>query len=98
MTDTDKDQLKPLLFLQGDWSGEGIGPYGPYKLEAKVERRGRWLLLTSAIIDAKSNQVTYVSTQVFGYSDRGLLLHFFDTAGSFAFKGKQTGDQLRFDW
>ena len=96
--DTDTDGLAPLLFLKGIWDGEGLGPYGPYKLEAKVELRGRWLLLTSAILDPKSNEVTYVSTQVYGYDDDGPLLHYFDTAGSFAFKGKQTDDGLLFDW
>ena len=98
MTNDDNAKLAPLLFLAGNWDGEGRGPYGPYKLEAKVEQRGRWLLLTSAILDSNSHEVTYVSTQVYGYAASVLLLHFFDTAGSFDFHGKQTDDGLRFDW
>lgn len=91
-------KLAPLLFLEGDWRGEGRGPYGPYALEARVEQRGRWLLMTSAIFDAKTKQTTYVSTQVYGYDDEGLRLCFFDTAGSFDFRGVQVADGLRFDW
>ncbi len=96
--ETETAKLAPLMFLEGQWEGEGVGPYGPYQLEAKVELRGRWLLLTSAILDAESHEVTYVSTQVNGYDERHLLLHFFDTAGSFNFRGKQTDDGLLFNF
>ena len=101
MTKPPKDEsakLAPLLFLEGSWRGEGRGPYGPYKLEIRVEQRGRWMLMTSAIIDAKSHVITYVSTQVYGYDSNGLRMQFFDTAGSFEFHGTQTEDGLRFDW
>lgn len=91
-------KLTPLMFLKGSWRGDGRGPYGPYKLETRVEQRGRWMLMTSAIIDAKSHEITYVSTQVYGYDSDGLQLQFFDTAGSFEFHGTQTVDGLRFDW
>jgi hypothetical protein len=91
-------RLAPLHFLEGNWQGEGRGPYGPYKLEAHVERRGRWLLMISTIFDAKSKEITYVSTQVYGYDRKGLCLSFFDTAGSFDFRGKETADGLRYDW
>ena len=101
MTKPPKDEsakLAPLLVLEGSWRGEGRGPYGPYKLETRVERRGRWMLMTSAILDAKSQEITYVSTQVYGYGNNGLRLQFFDTAGSFEFHGTPTEDELRFDW
>src|SRR5262245_47487441 len=91
-------RLAPLKFMEGDWEGNGKGPYGPYKVETHVERRGRWLLMTSAIRDAKTDDVTYVSTQVYGYDDQGLTLSFFDTAGSFDFRGGMHGDELRFDY
>ena len=91
-------KLQPLLFLQGSWRGDGQGPYGPYKLETRVEQRGRWMLMTSAIIDPKSHEITYVSTQIYGYNNDGLQLQFFDTAGSFKFHGGQTKDGLQFDW
>lgn len=96
--DDESAMLKPLLFLEGSWRGDGRGPYGPYKLEARVEQRGRWLLMTSAIIDAKSHEITYVSTQVYGYDSNGLQLQFFDTAGSFEFHGTMTEDGRQFDW
>jgi hypothetical protein len=101
VTDPTQDEtarLAPLRFLEGEWQGEGRGPFGPYRLAARVERRGRWLLMTSEIFDAKSDQVTYVSTQVYGYDEQGLRLSFFDTAGSFDFRGTQAADGLRFDW
>jgi hypothetical protein len=70
-TKDENAELAPLLFLEGEWQGEGRGPFGPYRLAARVERRGRWLLMTSEIFDATSNQVTYVSTQVYGYDEEG---------------------------
>lgn len=91
-------KLAPLMFLEGSWRGEGRGPYGPYEFEIRVEQRGRWLLMTSAIVDAKSHEITYVSTQVYGYDSDGLRMQFFDTAGSFEFHGTQTENGLRFDW
>ena len=96
--DTEDAELAPLMFLEGNWKGEGVGPYGPYQLEAIVELRGRWLLLTHAIMDSQSQETSYVSTQVYGYDDTGLTLHYFDTAGSFHFKGKTTDDGLLFDF
>ena len=96
--DDENAKLAPLHFLEGEWIGEGRGPHGTYRLKSRVERRGRWLLLTSAILDAKSNRVTYVSTQVYGYDDDGLKLKLFDTAGCFAFRGLRIGDELRFEF
>ncbi len=40
------NQLETLLFLEGNWHGEGHGPYGLYEFEIRVQPRGRWLLLT----------------------------------------------------
>jgi len=94
----ERAKLAPLLFLEGRWRGQGRGPYGPYQLETRVEQRGRWLLMTSAIVDAKTRQTTYVSTQVYGHDSDGLRLHFFDTAGAFEFHGQPTDDGLRFEW
>ena len=101
MTKTPDDEgakLAPLMMLEGSWRGQGRGPFGPYELDARVERRGRWMLMTSAIIDPKSRKTTYVSTQVYGYDNGGLRLQFFDTAGTFDFHGAATEGQLRFDW
>ena len=94
----DIENLAPLLFLEGHWRGEGRGPHGPYKLEAHVERRGRWVLMTNNIFDPRSEDVTYVSTQVYGHHENGLCMWFFDTAGSFEFVGQQVEGGLRFDW
>lgn len=98
LNDDEAKLAAPLLFLEGSWRGEGRGQYGPYRLETRVEQRGRWMLMTSAISDAKSHEITYVSTQIYGYDDDGLRMQFFDTAGSFEFHGTQTDEGLRFDW
>ena len=91
--------LTPIRFLEGAWHGEGQGPYGPYALDATVEIRGRWLLLTYQISEPTSHDIFYVSTQVYGYDDDGLVLQLFDTAGSFTFRGVTLDDGgVRFDW
>lgn len=92
------DPLRPLLFLEGTWHGEGQGPYGPYEFETIVERRGRWLLLTSDIFVPNTDNLLFVSTQVYGYDDRGLVLQLFDTAGAFEFRGETGESQVRFGW
>jgi hypothetical protein len=99
-TDTDDhDALQTLRFLEGSWHSDGQGPYGPYALEATAEIRGRWLLLTYTISEPTSHDVFYVSTQVYGYDDEGLVLELFDTAGSFTFHGVVLEDDgVRFDW
>lgn len=91
-------QLKPLRFLEGTWHGDGLGPYGPYEFETQVEERGRWLLLTSTVFETGTDNVFYVSTQVFGYDDAGLTLDFFDTAGSFDFHSVHADKGLLFEW
>lgn len=90
--------LEPLLILEGTWHGEGQGPYGPYEFETRVESRGRWLLLTSNTFQPKTDTVTYVSTQVHGYDDKGLVLQLFDTAGAFEFRGAPKDKGIRFEW
>lgn len=92
------DFLQPLMFLEGTWHGQGKGPYGPYEFETHLERRGRWLLLTSTVFEPKADTVLYASTQVFGYDDEGLLLQYFDTAGSFKFRGAPYEKGVRFEW
>lgn len=92
------DPLDSLLFLQGTWHGEGKGPYGAYEFETKVERRGRWLLLTSNVFVPKTDQLMFVSTQVYGYDDQGPVLHLFDTAGSFLFRGSASEKAAHFEW
>lgn len=95
---TKVDPLQPLLFLEGAWHGEGKGPYGPYEFETIVERRGRWLLLTSNVYPPKTNTVLFVSTQVYGYDEKGLVLHLFDTAGAFEFRGDAKDKAAHFEW
>lgn len=97
--------LLPVRFLEGSWHSDGEGPYGPYALDATAEIRGRWMLLTYSVMEPTSLDVFYVSTQVYGYDDAGLVLELFDTAGSFTFRGvvvdgeHSDGDHgVRFDW
>lgn len=97
--------LGPVRFLEGPWHSDGEGPYGPYALDAAAEIRGRWMLLTYSISEPTSRQVFYVSTQVYGYDDDGLVLDLYDTAGSFSFRGVVVDDEgsdgdhgVRFDW
>jgi hypothetical protein len=104
-TETDQTAgLQPVRFLEGSWHSDGEGPYGPYALDATVEIRGRWMLLTYSISEPTSHDVFYVSTQVYGHDDEGLVLELFDTAGSFTFRGVAVGDNndgergVRFDW
>ena len=91
-------ELEPLMFLNKSWSGRGQSPYGPYELEAVVEQRGRWLLLLHAIKSPDTHDVTYVSTQVFGFDGGKLTLDYFDTAGAFKFYGAHNREHLVFDW
>ncbi|HEY7679689.1 MAG TPA: hypothetical protein VIC04_04160, partial [Terriglobia bacterium] len=93
-----KDALEPLIFLAGTWHGEGKGPYGAYEFETHVERRGRWLLLTSNVFVPGTDRLMFVSTQIYGYDNKGLVLHLFDTAGAFLFRGEPTTDGARFAW
>jgi hypothetical protein len=90
--------LEPLMFLVGDWHGEGEGPWGPYDFATHVEVKGRWVLLTTTVLEPQTDTASYVSTQVYGYDDKGLVLHLFDTAGAFLFHGKADGEGLRFEW
>jgi hypothetical protein len=96
--DKKPDPLQPLLFLDGTWHGEGKGPCGAYEFETKVERRGRWLLLTSDVFVSKSDKLMFVSTQVYGYDDKGLVLQLFDTAGAFQFRGEAKDKTAHFEW
>ena len=89
-------ELEPLMMLEGRWTGSGKGSYGPFTAEVNVEVRGRWLLMTQQIKLPIVGITTYVSTQVYGFDDAGLTLDFFDTAGSFKFRGLREGDHLRF--
>jgi hypothetical protein len=105
-TETDASEgLRPVHFLEGSWYGDGYGPYGPYALDATAEIRGRWMLLTYSISEPTARDVFYVSTQVYGYDDDGLVLQLFDTAGSFTFRGVVVDDEdsnghdgVRFEW
>jgi hypothetical protein len=90
-------ELEPLMFLHANWSGSGQSPYGPYELEAVVEQRGRWLLLLHAIKSPDTHDVTYVSTQVYGFDGDKLTLDYFDTAGAFKFYGTRNQEHLVFD-
>lgn len=96
--DTAEKALEPLSMLAGVWHGDGTGPYGPMEHETHADFRGRWLLLTGTIFVPDTDNVTYVSTQVFGYDDDGLLLQYFDTAGAFDFRGEQVAGGLKFTW
>jgi hypothetical protein len=105
-TETDPTAgLQTVRFLEGSWHSDGEGPYGPYALDANAEIRGRWMLLTYSITEPTSHDVFYVSTQVYGYDDDGLVLELFDTAGSFTFRsiavdGEPSDGEhgVRFDW
>ena len=96
--DTAEKALAPLSMLEGLWHGDGVGPYGPIEHESTAVFRGRWLLLTGTIFEPNTSNVTYVSTQVFGYDDEGLMLRYFDTAGAFDFRGESVKDGLAFRW
>lgn len=94
-----EEGLRPLRNLAGEWHSDGTGPYGPYALDANAEIRGRWLLMTYEISEPTTRDVFYVSTQVYGYDDDGLVLELFDTAGSFTFRGVALDEGgVRFDW
>lgn len=92
------NELKPLMFLEGDWHGTGQGPYGPYGSETHVESRGRWMLITYQISQPDTGEITYVSTQVFGFDDKGLTLDLYDTAGAFRFRSVPSDKDIRFEW
>lgn len=92
------EQLKPLLFLEGTWHGEGIGPHGAFEFEITVQKRGRWLLSTGNIYLPGTNTLIYVDTWVYGYDKEGLLCDIYDTVGSFRFRGKATQDNVSFEW
>jgi hypothetical protein len=96
--DTDQKALAPLAMLEGLWHGDGVGPYGPIEHETQAVFRGRWLLLTGTIFEPNTRNVTYLSTQVFGYDNDGLMLHYFDTTGAFDFRGEAMKDGLTFTW
>lgn len=94
-----KEQLSPLMMLEGRWKGKGTGSYGPFSADMDVEVRGRWLLMRQEIKVPVIGVTTYVSTQIYGYDDNErLTLDFFDTAGSFHFLGSRDGDLLHFRW
>lgn len=90
--------LEPVMMLKGKWIGNGQSPQGAYDLESTVEERGRWMLLRHAIKSPETEQITYLSTQVYGFEDNRLTLDYFDTAGAFKFYGSRDGDHLFFDW
>jgi len=48
--------------------------------------------------ELKTETITYVSTQVYGYDDKGLVLQFFDTAGAFEFRAATKDNGIRFEW
>ena len=91
-------ELEPLDMLKGKWSGKGRGTYGPFTATIDVEERGRWLLMRQEIKIPIVHITTYVSTQVYGFDDSGLTLDFFDTAGSFKFRGSKDGSRLSYTW
>ena len=94
------DPLKPLLFLVGEWKGQGKGPYGPFDTEGRFERRGRWLLYTEEVFVPGTRQRIHVSTWVYGHDEKGgLLCYLFDTAGVFRFAGRKEADGVvAFHW
>ena len=92
------DPLDTLKFLEGVWHGEGKSPYGPYEFEARNERRGRWMLGTSAIYAPGTSQVLVTATGLIGYDDKGLVMYAFDNAGVTIFRGEMTGAGVRFEW
>lgn len=93
------DPLEPVLFLVGKWDAQGQGPYGPYRTETTITRRGRWLLSTSDAFDPKSGRKIFTNVWVYGYENDGSLrCHVFDTAGVFVFTGTREADGVRFDW
>jgi len=89
-------ELEPLMMLEGRWAGKGKGSYGPFSAEMDAQVRGRWLLMRQEIKVPIVGITTYVSTQVYGFDEGALTLDFFDTAGSFKFKGALEGERLRF--
>lgn len=91
-------RLKPFGKFAGSWSGSGKGPQGPFDVRAVFEERGRWILLRHQITPPGSTEPFYLSTQVFGYDEEGLTLDYFDTAGSFRFRGKEVQEGLVFSW
>jgi len=91
-------ELAPLEMLIGKWSGKGKGSYGPFTVNATIERRGRWLLMCQEIKVPIVRITSYVSTQVYGFDGHGLTLDYFDTAGAFRFHGGRDGDALHFEW
>ena len=93
-----EDPLDALKFLEGVWHGEGKSPYGPYEFEARNERRGRWMLGTSAIYAPGTNQVLVTATGLIGYDDKGLLMYAFDNAGVTIFRGETADGGVRFEW
>jgi hypothetical protein len=96
---TEKDLLDPVLHLIGDWHGEGMSPFGPYRFRTSITRRGRWLLHKSDISDVKSGKPLFTSTWMWGHELDGQLSCFvFDTSGVFKFSGKKEGKILHFRW
>lgn len=92
------NQLEPYQPLIGVWHGNGTGGQGPFDVRAEFEERGRWILLRHEIYPPKGTEPFYVSTQVFGFDDKGLTLDYFDTAGSFHFAGDRKDRVLEFSW
>ena len=93
-----KEQSKLVRTLIGSWQGAGVGPQGPFEVRADFEERGRWILLRHQISPPGVKEPFYVSTQVFGFDDAELTLDYFDTAGSFHFKGDEIAKGLEFKW
>lgn len=59
---------------------------------------GAGILLRHQFSPPCGSEPFYYSTQVFGYDDNGLTLDYFDTAGSFHFRGNRGGEELAFSW